>query len=126
MLNKTQNVVLRWISGAFRTTPILWLEYLMGVPPVQQKANYMLHNALQRTSHLPRSHILNHMAAVLVTHLFQDHRYGRRPPQDNIWLLKTAVQQHPPLALHDLITRIGNRLLDCTTQLHITILAAPS
>ena len=56
----------------------------------------------------------------------QNHRYGQRPPQDNIWLLKEAVQQHPPLALLDPLTQIGNRLLDCTTWVRITIPVAPS
>ena len=50
LLSKTQNVALRWISGAFRTTPTLWMEFLAGIPPVWQKANYMLCNALQRAS----------------------------------------------------------------------------
>ena len=41
LLNKTQNVVLHWICGAFHTTPIHWMEFIAGVPPVKQKANYI-------------------------------------------------------------------------------------
>ena len=50
VLQKTQNVALWWISGAFHTTPIPWMEFITGIPPVIQKANYMLLNALQRPS----------------------------------------------------------------------------
>ena len=59
MVAKTQNVALRWITGAFRTTPIAWMEFIAGIPPVTQKANYMLCNYLQRASRLPPTHILN-------------------------------------------------------------------
>ena len=125
LLTKTQNVVLRWITGAFRTTPIAWMEYLAGIPPVQQKANYMLRNALQRSSRLPSSHILNHMALALPVHHHDKRRAVRRSPQENIWLLKEAAEKLPPIKLLHPITRVGNRLLDCTTCVRITIPAAP-
>ena len=124
MQGPLENAEQNTISSTFCTTPIPWLEYLTGVPPVQQKANYMLCNALQRTSHMPINHILNCMASMLVVHSIQGCRYAHQPPH-NIWHLKEAVQQHPLLALHDLLTRVGNRLLDCTTWVHINILAAP-
>ena len=121
MLAKTQNVALRWITGAFCTTPIAWMELVAGIPPVKHKANYMIRNALQRASRLPTTHILNRMAAAPV---------DRRQPttlraQDNIWMIKEAVAQLPPLDLLHPITRVGNRLLDCTTRVRITIPAAP-
>ena len=50
LFNKTQNVALCWICGAFRTTPVAWLEFLSGVPPVTRKANYMLRNTLQHVA----------------------------------------------------------------------------
>ena len=125
LLTKTQNVALRWITGAFCMTPIPWMEYLAGIPPVTQKANYMLRNALQCASRLPSNHILNYMANASVTHMQQDCRPGNRPPQDNICLLKAAVDQLPPLDLRNPIMHIGNRLLDCTTHVQIVIPAAP-
>ena len=33
-LNKTQNVALCWITGAFCTTPVVLLEFLTGIAPV--------------------------------------------------------------------------------------------
>ena len=71
LLSKTQNVALCWISRAFRTTPIHWMEFLAGIPPVRQKANYMLRNVLQHVSRLPVNHILHSMAAAPVVHLFK-------------------------------------------------------
>ena len=125
LFNKTQNVALRWISGAFRTTPIPWMEYLTGIPPVRQKANYMLRNALQRVSRVPHNHILNHLAVAPVVHQLRGHRQAQRPSADNIWQLQAAAKEISPLHLRDPITRIGNRLLDSTTRVKITIPAAP-
>ena len=59
LISKTQNVALHWISRAFQTTPIPWMELVSGIAPVEQWANYMLLNALQWGSHLDHSHILN-------------------------------------------------------------------
>ena len=59
LLSKTQNVALRWLSGAFRTMPIPWMELVTGVAPVEQCTNYTICNALQRGSHLDHSHVLN-------------------------------------------------------------------
>ena len=125
LLSKTQNVALRWITGAFRTTLIAWMEYIAGIPPVKQKANYMLCNALQRASKLPPSHILNHMAAAPTTHHRRPTRNIHHSPHDNIWILKEAVRQLGPLDLLHPVTRVGNRLLDCTNRVRITIPAAP-
>ena len=68
LLNKTQNVALWWISGAFRTMPVKWMEFVSGVPPVTQKANYMLQNALQHSSHLSDWHVLNVLASAPLAH----------------------------------------------------------
>ena len=62
LLAKTQNVALRWISGTFKTTPIQWMEFITGMPPVIQKANYALHNSLQHLSWLPEQHAMNLLA----------------------------------------------------------------
>ena len=67
LLAKTQNVALQWISGAFKTTPIQWMEYVTGTLPVLQKANYALRNALQRVSRLPALHALNLLATSAIS-----------------------------------------------------------
>ena len=126
LLQKTQNVALRWISGAFRTTPVSWMEFVTGVPPVVQKANYMTRNALQRASKLPAKHILHHLA--ISPHFHEQAtlpRHRNRPKNDNIWLLKKAIAELPPMQLDDEVTRIGERLLDRTNRVKVNIPAAP-
>ena len=125
ILNKTQNVTLRWISGAFKTTPIKWMEFILGVQLVMQKANYMLQNALQRPSRLSAGHVLNRLAeASTAHHSIADHHY-QFPRTENICTLKDAITTLPPLQLQDPIMCIGSRLLDCTHHIAITIPAAP-
>ena len=125
MLTKTQNVTLRWITGAFCTTPIAWMEYIAGIPPVKQKANYMLRNTLQWVSKLPSSHILNSMAAAPPSRHSPRLRNTGHSPNDNIWLIKKVCSQLWLLDLLHPVTWIGNRLLDCTDRVTITIPAAP-
>ena len=86
-----QNVALWWICGAFRTTPIAWMEFLAGVPPVKQKANYMLHNATQRICKVPINHVLHHLARDLP---LPDAQHRQRPlgvQRANIALLQAAI-----------------------------------
>ena len=64
LLSKMQNVALRWISGTFKTTPIQWMEFITGMPPVLQKANYALCIVLQCLSRLPENHAMNLLAKV--------------------------------------------------------------
>ena len=120
-----QNILLRWISGAFHTMPIPWMEFLAGIPPVKQKANYMLQNALQRFSRLPPNHLLNHMATALAVHPLQNRLHAPRPPSNNVWLLKAAVAELPPMALHNPVAHIGCRLLDNSTCVQLTVPVAP-
>ena len=101
------------------------MEFLAGIPPVKQKANYMLHNAIQRISKVPIFHVLHHIAL--------DHPLPNTPPRRrplgiqraNIAILQTAIWDIPPMQLHDLATHIGNRLLDSTSHISISIPAAP-
>ena len=81
--------------------------------------------ALQRASKLPPTHILHHIASVPVFH--HEARLPRhrvRAKADNIWIIKEAIAELPPLQLCDPITRIGSRLLDITDRVIITIPAA--
>lgn len=116
-----QNVALCWISGAFHTTPIHWMEFVLGVPLVQQKANYMLGNALQQGSRLPANHILNQIATIPVFHSSSTPRQWQCPQSDNIWFIKEAVETLLPLLLQDPVTHIGNRLLDNSSRIIINI-----
>ena len=125
ILTKTQNVALRWISGAFKTTPIQWMEFVTGTLPVLQKANYALCNSLQRISRLPKHHAMNHLASSQVTRPSPSGLCHKRPLSDNIWIAKKALVDQPPLLLNNPVTRIGSRLLDCTSQVVITIPSAP-
>ena len=126
LLQKTQNVALRWISSAFRTTPIPWMEFVTGVPPVVQKSNYMMCNALQRASKLPSMHILHHLATSPPFHGQATlPRHQSRPKSDNIWILKEATAELPPMHIDDVITRIGAQLRDRTNKVTVNIPAAP-
>ena len=98
-----------------KTTPIKWMEFISGVLPVMQKANYMLCNALQRPLWLSSLHILNCLAVTLDV---QQHTVGchhQHPKRDIIQLITDAVKMLPPLLLQDPVTHVGSHLLDCTT-----------
>ena len=65
------------------------------------------------------------MADAPVLHLQQTARHARRSLHDNVWVIKDAVTQLRPLDLLHPMTRVGNRLLDRTTRVCITIPVAP-
>ena len=125
LLNKTQNVALRWICGAFRTTPIAWMELLTGIPPVKQKANYMLRNAVQWISKVPIHHVLHCIAHDHALPNAPHHRQPLGVQRANIAILQDTICEIPPMNLHDHATRVGNRLLDSTSRISVTIPAAP-
>ena len=125
LLNKTQNVALRWICGAFRTTPIAWMEFLTGIPPVKQKANYMLCNAVQWISKVPIHHVLHYIARDQAIPNTPHLRQPLGVQRANIAILQEAIREIPPMKLHDHATRIGNRLLDSANCVLVTIPATP-
>ena len=86
----------------------------------------MLRNTIQCVSHLPTTHILNNMAAAPVALPVPGCHPAQCPPLDNIWLLKGMVTKLPPLALHDPVTQVGNRLLDNTSHISVNIPSAPA
>ena len=89
LLTKTQNVALRWISGAFWTTPIPWMELVSGIAPVEQWANYTIWNALQWGSKLDHVHILNVIACSAHLHPASPRNHvSQCPPGDNIAIIK--------------------------------------
>lgn len=126
LLQKTQNVALCWISGAFQTTPIPWIELVTGIAPVEQRANYAIQNALQHGSKLDYSHILNHIACA-------DHLHPTLPVDcpsqhavsNNIGIIKCSYVEVPSLFLRDPIACIGSRVLDYSSHVRLNILAAP-
>ena len=121
-----QNVALHWISGAFQTTPIPWMELVTGIAPVEQRANYTIKNALQRGSKLDNGYILNHIAHVNYLHpASHTTRSYWWPVSNNIELIRHSIKDVPTLNLTDPITCIGCRLLDCSTRIRINIPAAP-
>ena len=85
----------------------------------------MIKNSLQRASCLPPHHILNHMASTPTSHHSVDPRKHKRPVSNSIWLLKESVHSLLPLMLNHPATCVGNRLLDNTLCIRVTIPAAP-
>ena len=115
LLIKTQNAVLRWLSGAFRTMPIPWMELVTGIAPVEQRANYTLCNALQRGSRLDHSHVLNIIARsthVHPCHVLNARHSSARPDSDNIHIITRGTLDVPSLSLADPAFHIGSRVLD--------------
>ena len=116
-LNKTQNVALRWISGAFRTTPIFLLELFAGIAPVSVRLDYQLRNFMARVSTIPASHPLRLLASS--TPSFSEHahrRQRRRPASDNIHLLPQLVHDFRPFPLFSLLLRLGHHVIDIFTH----------
>ena len=101
------------------------MEFITGILPVTQKANYLLRNALQRASRLPERHIINQLANAPATKPSLGRLRLMHVPTDNIWIVKAATAVLPPLHLEDPVTCVGNRLLDCTSRISITIPATP-
>ena len=126
LLVKTQNVALHWISSAFRTTPIPWMELVTGIAPVEQRANYTVRNVLQHGSMLDGRHILNHITQAVRLHptSHASHSY-QRPASNNIGIIRKSIIKVPTLCLTDSITRIGCRLLDFSMCVHIIIPSTP-
>ena len=57
--------------------------------------------------------------------ILREYKRAQRSSHDNIWLLKKAVEELCPLDLLHPITRTGNRLLDGSTRVTISIPPAP-
>ena len=113
-IDKAQNVALRWIAGAFRTTPIPLLKLFSGIALAKVRLNYQLKNFLNRASTCPKNHPLRHLASFVP--IFSRHahlkRHKRRLPSDNIRLLQAGVKQVTPFALSHPLCRIGSRIID--------------
>ncbi|QRV77343.1 RNA-directed DNA polymerase from transposon BS [Ceratobasidium sp. AG-Ba] len=59
-LTLTQNKALRWVSGAFRTTPVRALEILTSIPPLELILNHINRQTAIRFSKLPENHLILH------------------------------------------------------------------
>ena len=80
---------------------------------------------MQRISKVPIYHVLHHIAS---DHLPPNALRSRWPLSlacDNIAILQVAIKQLTQMCLHDINARIGNRLLDSTSHVSITIPAVP-
>ena len=55
---RVQNFALRWITGAFKGTPIGAMELLAGIPPLQLRCNLLLSGYAARIMTLPENHLL--------------------------------------------------------------------
>ena len=86
---------------------------------------YLTRNSLQRTSKLPMHHILNRMALSTISIQRLEQVLPSRAPADNLWIATGAVAVLPPLHLTDHITCVGDRLLDRTCHIQITVPSAP-
>ena len=112
-LNKTQNVALHWISGAFRTTPTFLLELFTGISPVVIRLDYQLRNFLARASVIPSSHPLRLLASWVPT--FSPHssqRQRHRPASENIHLLRLLFCDVKPFTLFSPLLRLGDQIVD--------------
>ena len=55
-LLSTQYRAARWITGAFRTTPVGALEIAAGLMPIKNSINQLMHKAAYRVHTLHRGH----------------------------------------------------------------------
>ena len=74
---------------------------------------------------MPVHHVLHHIAQDLPLPIAPHRRRICRTAQTNLALLQDAIKEVPVMNLHDPATRIGNRLLDSTSRVLVTIPAAP-
>ena len=84
----------------------------------------MLRNATQWISKVPINHVLHHVA---LDHPLPNAPHHRGPlgiQRSNIAILQATIRKIPPMNLLDHATRIGNRLLDSTSRISVTIPAA--
>ena len=99
-LSKMQNVALRWIAGAFCTTPVVLLELFTGIAPITVHLDFQLHNFMACVSTVPSSHLLCQLATTLPLH--SQHALGkprRCAPSDNIHLLRSLIKDFCPFTL---------------------------
>jgi hypothetical protein len=58
MLTRAQATAARWISGAFRTSPVGGMEILAGLPPIRLHLRKLFDVSILRFQRLPASHIV--------------------------------------------------------------------
>ena len=113
-LSKTQNVALRWLTGAFRTNPVVLLEFLSGIAPVHIRLDFQLKNFLARGTSVPSSHLLRVLATRLW--IFSSHatlaRQKKCSSSNNIKLLCSLFKELPAFPLFAPLLRLGHRVSD--------------
>ena len=117
-LNKTQNMALCWIAGAFCTMPIPLLELFTGIAPVTVQLDFQLWNFLSRVSTVPHSHPLRQLATVLAPHSAHDVMQQQKwcAVSDNIHLLQMLIQDFVPFALFAPLLWLGHRVINIYSE----------
>ncbi|KAJ2967230.1 hypothetical protein NUW54_g13564 [Trametes sanguinea] len=98
---------LRWITGAFRTTPIGAMQAFAGIMPLPLHCRKLQERYFLRIHTLPHSHPLR----AAFPHIFKKSRYapyvraqvgrGCSPPALSLPLILPVCPPHLPLLLHD-------------------------
>ena len=113
-LNKTQNIALHWITGAFHTTLVVLIEFFSGIAPVRVCLDFQLKDFLVCISTVPSSHPLCLMATQFPVHLTHATvwRQQRHASSENIMLLQLLIKDFNPFPLFLPLLRLGHRIAD--------------
>ncbi|KAF8622451.1 hypothetical protein AX15_007003, partial [Amanita polypyramis BW_CC] len=83
-LNKVKNTAMRWILGAFSTTPISALEVITAIPPILPQLNIIIFKYVLRINKLSPIHPCHRFARTFQFQMFRYHRIQIKPsPYEN-------------------------------------------